>query len=443
MSRWTRPERHSLLDLRRGLAIVVVRFRIIGGMQIWRSGLAVTVGMLVTSGSLLAQESGADWPQWRGPSRNGTLGSFTPPDRWPEQLTRRWQVEVGEGYATPVLVGDRVYIFSREAEDEIMRALDAATGDVAWATSYPAPFSFDAAADPSGPGPKATPTFTAGRLYTLGLGGVVTAFDAAHGDIVWQAPASPIGPLFGTAASPLVDGDLVIVHVGGHDDGALTAFDASTGAVRWAWAGDGPGYASPVVVELHGTRQVITQTQDHVVAVDVATGALLWQRPFSTPYQENSIDPVVVDGLVIVSGTQTPTVAFRVMRETDAWTTQDVWENTEATFYMTNGLLVDRMLFGLSERNSGQYILLDTTSGETIWTSAGRRAENAAMVRAGQTVFALEDDAELIVGQLTSTGFEETRRYDVGNSATWAQPTISGNRVFVKDVATLTLWTFD
>jgi outer membrane protein assembly factor BamB len=412
-------------------------------MQIWRGGLAVIVGVFVASSSLRAQAPGADWPQWRGPNRNGTLGSFTPPDRWPERLTRRWQIAVGDGYATPVLVGDHVYMFSRQAEDETMRALDAASGDVVWSTSYPAPFSFDAAADPHGPGPKATPTFAAGRLYTLGLGGVVTAFDAANGDIAWQVPASPIGPLFGTAASPLVDGDLVIVHVGGHDDGALTAFDAATGAVRWAWSGDGPSYASPVVVELHGTRQVITQTQDHVVAVDTATGALLWQRPFTTPYQQNSIDPVVVDGLVIVSGTLTPTVAFRVLREAGAWTTEDVWENAEATFYMTNGLLVDRMLFGLTERNRGQYILLDTTSGETIWTSEGRRAENAAIVRAGQTVFSLEDDAELIVGRVTPTGFEETRRYDVGDSATWAQPTISGNRVFVKDVTTLTLWTFD
>ena len=110
---------------------------------------------------------------------------------------------------------------------------------------------------------------------------------------------------------------------------------------------------------------------------------------------------------------------------------------------MSNALLVDRWLFGLSERNSGQYALLDTTSGDTIWTGAGRQTESAALVRAGQTVFSLEVDGELVVGEVTATAFEEISRYEVADSPTWAQPTISGNRVFIKDLDTLTLWTFD
>ena len=110
---------------------------------------------------------------------------------------------------------------------------------------------------------------------------------------------------------------------------------------------------------------------------------------------------------------------------------------------MTNGVLINGMLFGLSERNSGQYFLLDVSTGETVWTSAGRQADNAAIVKAGEMLFVLEDDAELIVGQASAAGFEEVRRYDVADTATWAQPTISGSRVFVKDTSTLTLWTFD
>jgi len=411
--------------------------------RIWCVGLAVVGGVLVASGALLAQEPDGDWPQWRGPDRNGTLRLFTPPNPWPERLTERWQVEVGEGHATPVLVGSRIYTFSRVGEDEVMQSLDAASGDVIWRTSYPAPFSFDPSADPHGPGPKATPTFSAGRLYALGIGGVLSAFDAGDGEILWQTPAPSVGPLFGTAASPLVDGNLVITHVGGHDDGALTAFDVSTGAVRWAWPGDGPGYSSPILTELDSTRQVITQSQNHVVSVDAATGALLWQRPFLTPYAQNSIDAVVIDDQVIIAGTQMPTAAFRPLRDGNAWALEDVWESGEATFYMSNALLVDRWLFGLSERNSGQYALLDTTSGDTIWTGAGRQAESAALVRAGQTVFSLEVDGELVVGEVTATGFEEISRYEVADSPTWAQPTISGNRVFIKDLDTLTLWTFD
>lgn len=412
-------------------------------MQIGRRWTSVVVVGLVACVPLMAQQREQDWPQWRGPDRNGTIVSFTRPASWPEQLTRRWQIDVGAGYATPVLVGDQVYMFTREGEDEVMRALDAATGDELWRTGYAAPFSFDPAAEPHGPGPKATPAFAAGRLYTFGLGGMVTAFDAATGDIVWQVTAPPAGPLFGTSASPLVEGELVIVYVGGHDDGALTAFDAATGAVRWAWSGDGPSYASPVAADLHGTRQIITLSQDYVVGVSAATGELLWQRRFSTPYTQNAIDPIVINSVVIVTGVQTPAAAFRVLREAGAWTTEDVWENPEASFYMTNGILVDGLLFGLSDRNRGQYVLLDAASGETVWSGEGRRASNAAILAADDTVFVLEDDAELVVGQVSSTGFEELRRYRVGESATWAQPAISANRIFIKDVTTLALWTFD
>ena len=132
--------------------------------------MSVVAMGLVACMPLVAQEPGPDWPQWRGPDRNGTVESFTHPPSWPEQLTRRWQIDVGEGHTTPVLVGDQVYMFTREGADEVMRSLDAATGNEVWRTSYPAPFSVDPATEPHGPGPKATPAFSAGRLYTLGLG---------------------------------------------------------------------------------------------------------------------------------------------------------------------------------------------------------------------------------------------------------------------------------
>ena len=412
-------------------------------MKILGRTLSVIAVVVFLTTGVIAQDNSPDWPQWRGPNRDGAVASFTAPRPWPERLTLRWRVEVGEGYATPVLIGDRIYMFTRQGDDEVMRALDANTGRKAWQTSYPAPFAFEPAADPHGPGPKATPTFTDGKLYTLGLGGVVTAFDAATGNQVWQVPAPSVAPLWGTAVSPLVEQGLVIVHVGGHDQGALTAFDADTGKVRWAWDGDGPSYASPLVADLNGTRQVITLSQERVIGVAALTGKLLWQRPFSTLYTQNVIDPILVEDTVIIAGFQEPTSAFRVVKTQNQWTTEDIWENGETSLYMTNGVLANGALFGLSQRNSGQYFLLDVATGETLWTSAGRQASNAAIVKAGETLFVLEDDAELIVGRTSEAGFEEVRRYDVADTATWAHPTISGNRVFIKDTSTLTLWTFD
>jgi outer membrane protein assembly factor BamB len=396
-------------------------------------GLAAPVG---------GQSSPADWPQWRGPNRDGALASFTQPKLWPDALTRKWRVDVGLGYATPVLVANRVFMFSRQDENETLTALDVDTGKVIWQTSYPAPFTMNPAAARHGRGPKSTPTFAGGKLYTLGMSGIVTAFDAATGRQVWQKAASPIGPLYGTSMSPLVDSGLVVVHVGGHNQGALTAFDANSGAVKWSWTGDGPAYGSPVAADFDGTRQVIVFTQENLVGVSEATGELLWKRSFSTRSTQNTITPILYDQTVIVSGLEKGVTAFKIAKRGGQWSTDNVWENPDVSLYMTNAVIANDTLFGMSHRNSGQFFALDARTGRTLWTSAPRQAINAAIVRAGDLLFILKDDAELIVAKASPNGFEPVKRYTVADSATWAQPTISGNRVFVKDVSGLTLWTW-
>ena len=400
----------------------------------------ICVILIGSAGILRSQSSGSDWPQFRGPNRDGVAASFSEPKAWPDRLTQVWKVDVGEGHASPILVSARVYTFTRQGTNEVMQALDAATGKAVWQTRYPAPVNVNPAAQAHGPGPKATPTYADGRLFTLGMGGIVTAFDAASGKQLWQKPAGSVLPLYGTAMSPLVDRGSLIVHVGGHGQGALTAFDASTGAVKWAWNGDGPSYASPVAVDIEGVRQIITLTQENVVGLSAADGRLLWRRPFSTEYTQNIITPIVMGNIVIVSGVQKPTSAFRLVRKGDQWNTEDVWENPGASFYMANEVVVGDALFGLSSRNSGQYVLLDMKTGKTLWTGMPRQATNAAIVRAGAIVFALEDDAELMVGRVSGNGVQELKRYKVADAATWAAPVVSGNRVFVKDVSSLTLF---
>ena len=390
---------------------------------------------------LVGQGAGSDWPQFRGPNRDGVAPSFAEPKVWPEQLTRVWKTEVGDGYATPIVVGNRVYMFTRQGADEVMQALDAATGKAVWQTRYPAPVTVNPAAKAHGPGPKSTPTFANGRLYTLGMGGIVTAFDAASGKQLWQKPAAPVQPLYGTAISPLVDRGLVIVHVGGHNQGALTAFDASTGDVKWAWNGDGPSYASPIVADIEGVRQVITLSQENLVGVSAADGRLLWRRPFSTEYTQNIIMPIVTGQTLIVSGFQKPTSALRIVKKGDQWSVVDVWENPAASLYMADAVVVGDMLLALSHRNRGQYVLIDVKTGKTVWTGMPRQAENAAIVRAGGIVFALEEDATLIAGRVSGTGFQELKRYTVGDAATWSAPAVLGNRIFVKDASSVTLWT--
>ena len=274
------------------------------------------------------------------------------------------------------------------------------------------------------------------------MSGIVTAFNAADGKQVWQKPAPPVNPLYHTAMSPLVDRGLVVVHVGGHNQGALTAYDANTGAVKWSWTGDGPSYGSPIAVNVEGTRQVIVFTQENLVGVSAANGALLWKRPFSTRSTQNTITPILYGPTIIVSGLDKGVTAFRIVKRANQWTTENIWENQDVSLYMTNAVVVGDTLFGMSHRNSGQFFALDARTGKTLWTSPPRQATNAAISHAGDLLFMLKDDGELIVAKASTGGFEPLKRYTVADSATWAAPTIAGNRIYVKDTSSLALWTW-
>ena len=415
-----------------------------GGYDRQRCALIAAIGFtgLVSVGE--AQAPSSDWLQWRGPNRDGAVAGFTAPKQWPEALVRRWKVEVGLGYATPLVVGNRVYMFSRLGDNETMSALDAGTGKQLWQTGYPAPFTMHSATVPHGPGPKSTPTLVDGKLYAIGMTGVVTALDAATGKQLWQKPGTRVVPVYTSHAfSPLVDRGLVIFHVGGHDKGALTAFDANTGDVKWRWAGDGPGYGSPIIAELGGTRQIVTITQGKLVGVDAATGALLWERPFVSGNNTNGVTPVLFGQTIIVSGNGGPTHAVRVSRQNNKWVTETAWENADIPLRFSNGVVAANRFVSLSTRNSGQYFGVDAATGKTLWMSDPRQAGNAALSTAGDLIFSLEDDGELVVIRNSPTAFEPLQRYKVADTQTWTQPAISGNRIFVKDVSSLTLWTLN
>ncbi len=262
--------------------------------------LLLGVFMLGQSAVVEGQGAPDDWTQWQGPNRDGAVGAFAEPQPWPDRMTQRWKVDVG---LTPIVVGDTVYMFSREGENEVMRALDAVSGEVIWEQAYPASFTMHSASERHGPGPKSTPLFADGRLYSIGMTGVVTAFNAATGVQLWQQPGSEPLPLYATHAfSPLLAGGRVVFHVGGTTQGALTAFDANTGEVKWSWSGDGPGYGSPVVIDVGGTRQIVTITKGKLIGVEAATGTLLWEREFVSGNDTNTITPTLYGETLIVSG---------------------------------------------------------------------------------------------------------------------------------------------
>ena len=157
----------------------------------------------------------------------------------------------------------------------------------------------------------------------------------------------------------------------------------------------------------------------------------------------NSITPIVYDDSIIVSGHNLGVSRFRPVQRGGQWLTETLWDNQDVGLFMSNGVLVEDTFFSLSHTNSGQFFAVDVVTGETLWSTQGREATNTALVKAGGLLFLLNDDAELIVARASRAGFEPLRRYTVSDSVTWAQPAISGNRLFVKDDSTLALCTVD
>jgi outer membrane protein assembly factor BamB len=387
-----------------------------------------------------AQQSAADWPQWRGPQRSG-VAAFNAPSSWPATLTKRWEVSVGGGHSSPVIAGDRIVVHARQGAREITRALDLKTGKEIWRDEYDAPYTVNPAARAHGPGPKSTPLVTAGRVFVFGISGILSAHDLTTGKLLWRIEPPPTPPEYGTAMSPIAEGGLVIAHIGGANKGALTAFDPATGVVRWRWSGDGPAYSSPIVAAIDGTRHVITQTQNSVVGVDLTSGQLLWQLPFKTAYDQNAVTPVVVRDTVIYSGLDSGTTAVRILKKGSTWTTAPVWKNEQVSMYMSSPIVDGATLYGLSHRNRGQFFAINLASGKTLWTSAGREGENASIVLAGSLLLISTTNAELIVARSNPARFDEIKRYTIADSTVWAHPAIAANVIVVKDVDRLICWT--
>jgi outer membrane protein assembly factor BamB len=390
--------------------------------------------------SAFAQAPAPSWPQWRGPARDGVASAFSPPAVWPAQLTKRWEAAVGAGHASPVVSGNRIVLHSRQANREVVAAYDLQSGKLLWQDGVDAPYTMNSAATGHGPGPKSTPAIADGRVFTLGISGIFSAHDLSTGKLLWRKPAPPTPPEFGTATSPIVDGGTVIAFLGGTNKGALTACDVATGSVKWQWSGDGPGYASPIPATFGGTRQIITQSQNALVGVDAATGQLLWRVAIKTPYEQNSVTPVAVGDIVIYAGLENPTIALRVARSGARWTTTPAWRNEQVSMYMSSPAAMGTTVFGLSNKSRGQFFAIDAGTGRTLWTTKGREAENASIVRAGDYLLLATTNSELIVAKANPARYEEVKRYTVADSAMWAHPAFAGRMIIVKDVDTLTVW---
>jgi outer membrane protein assembly factor BamB len=407
------------------------------------------IGVLGVALLLGGQEAKAqDWPQWRGPNRDNKATGFSEPKTWPKELSKKWKVPVGQGDSSPVLVGDRIFVFGRDGKEEVVACLDAASGREVWKKGYVA----DPATAPAGgihAGPRSTPAVADGKICTLGVRGMLRCLDTASGKLLWDKDTKK-SPQFFTSSSPLIVDGLCIVCLGDNMDGEIVAFDLANGSEKWKWHGGAAPYGSPVLLTAEGTRQIVTlmggagkgkATKGTLVSVGL-DGKLLWQTPLGSGYSDTMPTPIVDGATVIYSAPQAGTMAFKVEKKEGAFTATSLWSKTTAAHKYNTPVLLDGVLYGFTAKGKlGTLFSMDAKTGETLWKDTTARGECGNVIAAGSVLVALSSDKSLVAFRPDKKAYTELASYKVADIEPWAAPILAGNRVYVKDQDSLTLWT--
>jgi outer membrane protein assembly factor BamB len=393
--------------------------------------------ILICARCLFAQ----DWPQWRGSNRDGKVSGFNSPSQWPSELTLKWKKTVGSGDATPALVDNKLYIFTRQGDEEVIQCLNAGNGNEIWKEQYPAQAVTGAAS--RHPGPRSSPAVANGKVVTIGVGGVLSCLDASNGKVLWRKDPFPKKvPRFFTSMSPIIVDGMAIAHLGTQGDGAIIAYDLATGSEKWRWSEEGPDYGSPVLLTVAGTKQIVTPTEKSIVAIGVADGKLLWKLPSIPPRRAyNAATPIVDGQTVIYSAKGRGTKAIKVGKQGNAFITKELWVNPELGTQYNTPVLKDGLLFGLSD--GGNLFCINAENGQTAWKDGTQydRGGFTSVVDAGSCLMALPSSSELIVYKPSKNQYQELAKIKVADTPIYSHPIISGSRIFIKDQESVALFT--
>ena len=408
--------------------------------------------VLAAVGAVRADE----WPQWRGPDRDGTWRESGLVTTFPgPELAVRWRAPIGSGYSGPTVADGRVYVTDRLAEPqqvERVHCLDWQTGNSQWTYTYDCPYESVGYTA----GPRAAVSIDEGRVYVLGTMGHLHCLDAARGTVLWKkTPGVDYQvrvPIWGCSAAPLVDGELVIVQLGASDGACVVALDKRTGAERWRALDDPASYSAPIIIRQAGQRVLVCWTGANVAGLDPATGHVHWQHPFAPRRMVINVPTPVVSGdRLFVTAFYDGSLMLKL--QPSELSVEPIWRRRGASERDTDALhamistpyFEGDYVYGVD--SYGELRCLDARTGDRIWEdlTAVPKARWATihMVRNGERMWMFNERGELLIGTLSPQGFHEISRAKLLAPTTdqlsqrdgvcWSHPAYAYQHIFARN----------
>jgi outer membrane protein assembly factor BamB len=380
-----------------------------------------------------------DWPQFLGPARNGVYSGNDLAASWPASGPAMvWKREVGQGFSAPVVAQGRLILFHRVGNKETVESIDAKTGKTVWVFDYPTNYRDDFGFDE---GPRAAPVIAGGRIYTLGAERVLSAIDFASGKKIWSVAAqekfgAPKG-FFGAASGPLVEGDKVLVNVGGPNGAGIVAFDRESGKVLWTATSDEAGYSAPVAATVGGARHALFLTRVGFVDLDPATGKVLYQMRWRSRNDAsvNAATPVVVGDIVFLSasyGAGAIALRWNAGKWEKLWASDDALSNHYSTCVYRDGIL-----YGYHGRQEyGQALrAVELKTGKARWSVDDFGA--GTVILAGDRLLALRESGELVVAPASPDGFHPSAKAHLLPGIVRSYPALAEGLLYLRNEKTV------
>lgn len=392
--------------------------------------LVLATWVALAPASAVPQAARIDWPQFRGPNRDGISPETGLLDAWPEAgPPRRWRRPLGDGYGGIAIAGGALYAMFGRDGGEWLAAIDTQDGATRWEYRMD-----DLYRDGQGNGPRATPSVSGGLVIALGARGVLAAVDAGSGEARWVRDlrrdfgARP--PQWGYSGSPLVDGDLLLVDAGGSNGAGVVALRADTGAEVWRALETRAGYAAPISVAIDGVRQTVFFTAEALAGVETTSGRPLWQFPWRTSYDVNAATPILVppDRLFVASGYGVGGALLQLQVDDGAVTVRELWRTSEMKNQFSSSILVGGHLYGF---DNAIFMCVEAATGQRAWRTRG--FGQGSLLAADGKLIVLGDDGTLALVAPSPAEYREISRAQIFQSKTWTMPSLADGTLYVRD----------